>query len=116
MVQIGDQIGDLFDPDRQPHQTVVDTERLAHAYQTMLDRGGFPGHAYATFADFVLTELGDEARANELFVEAVSRDPFDRAFARSLLSNLQADGRREQAALVEKRMGELGLYGNPPIN
>jgi len=91
----------------------VDPVRLARAYQTMLDRGGFPGHVHARFADFVLEELGDEDMANRLFVEAVSVDPDDSEFAWRLLTSLQAEGRGAQARLVEERMRELGMLAQP---
>ncbi|ODS63088.1 MAG: hypothetical protein ABS41_07925 [Arenimonas sp. SCN 70-307] len=91
----------------------VDPERLARAYQAMLDRGGFPGHAYATFADFVLVELGDEARANELFAEAVAADPTDARFAMHLLETLQSEGRGAQARAVLERMQAIGMQLSP---
>lgn len=87
----------------------VDPERLADAYQAMLDRGGFPGHVYASFADFVLTDLGDVERANDLFAEAVARNPDDVEFARHLFATLQKDGRGAQARAVLERMQSLGL-------
>lgn len=87
----------------------VDARRLADAYETLLARGEFPGHVYARFAEFVLIELNDEARASQLFVAAVERDPTDKSFALRLLDTLIKDGRSTQAGAVETRMRELGL-------
>lgn len=87
----------------------IDAARLADAYETMVGRGSFPGHVYARLADFVLSELDDQARATRLFVQAVERDPADRAFAMRVLDTLVRDGRTSQAQAVEARMRELKL-------
>lgn len=97
----------LLTQHRRGHR--VDPVRLAAVYEAMLERGSFPGHVYASFADFVLSDLGDVERANALFSEAVARDPGDLDFARHLLATLQREGRGAQARAVLERMQAMGL-------
>ncbi|TNJ35486.1 hypothetical protein [Arenimonas terrae] len=92
----------------------LDARRLAEAYQALLDRQPWPGHVYAYFADFVLADLQDEAWAERLYLQAVSRDPTDSAFANLVLSNLIVEGHGRQAEAVMRRMRELGLTDAAP--
>lgn len=87
----------------------VDAARLAEVYQALLDRGDWPGHVYASFADFVLADIGDEAWAQRLYVESVACDPTDAEFANLLFSTLVAERKVRHAGAVWDKMLELGI-------
>lgn len=91
----------------------VDAHRLAEVYQALLTRkDNWPGHMYAALAELVATDIGDQARARELFVQAVAADRNDKAFANHLLATLAAEGRTEHAQAVAGEMLRLGMI-NP---
>lgn len=87
----------------------LDDERLAQSMSILFQRTRMEPAAYAQFGDFALEQLGDEALATRMFVEAISADPRDEDFAHRIISALVSDGRTEQAMAVMQRAIELGL-------
>lgn len=92
--------------------TELDDARLSEAYLALLSKKGMPAHLYATYGDFALTYLKDDALADRMFVAAIERAPNDAAYAEKLVGTLVADGHIRQAKAVMERAYALGLLGN----
>ncbi|MGH8077280.1 MAG: hypothetical protein ACREPE_08155 [Lysobacter sp.] len=97
---------------------VLDDQELGKALAILFERSGIsmPAHAYALYADYALTYLGDEALADRLFVQAIERNANDADYAARIFGALTADGRTRQAQAVYQRARELGLMTGPPTD
>lgn len=90
----------------------LDDARLARAMGILFERTQMPPAAYVQFGDYALEQLGDEALATRMFIEALNADPTDADYAHRIISALISDGRPEQAMAVMQRAIELGLVEN----
>jgi hypothetical protein len=87
----------------------VNPQRLATAYQVLLDRGNWPAYVYADFADFIHEEIKDPDWASHLYVKAVSQDPQNVEFASLLVGTLIAENKTEYLVAVLDKLEEFGI-------
>lgn len=91
----------------------VDAERLAEAYEVLLERmANPPALMYATLADLVATDIGDVDRARRLYKKAIFASNKDPAFASHLLATLIAEDRADYAEAVTEEMARLGMISS----
>src|SRR5690606_20233706 len=98
---------------QQRHQGIkLDDKRLAEAFLALLERKPTP-YLHVQFANFALTELGDEALADEHFAAAVKLAiDTDPAYPARIAQALLSDGRGRQATVVLQQMDRLGYPGS----
>lgn len=87
----------------------LDDRRLGEALAVTFERARMPASAYASYGDYALRYLGDEALAERMFVRAVEHDPTDADYAARIFAALVSDGRIRQADAVFTRASALGL-------
>lgn len=88
----------------------IDANRLADAYEALLERKPMPAHMHARLGNFALAHLGDDALADRMFVEAVRRSAATNpGYATRLLESLVAGGHLRQADAVIRTANDLDL-------
>ncbi|GAB3334802.1 hypothetical protein [Marilutibacter aestuarii] len=88
----------------------LDDQALSDAFVLMFDRVRLPPQSHAQAGDHALRYLGDAARAERLFRQAVASSTEDPAYVSRILDNLEKEG---QPALVDAVRDEARRQGIP---
>lgn len=87
----------------------IDDARLLQAFDLMFDKIGLPPYSYAQVADHAWRHMQDEDASDRYLIMAVAAAEEHPAYVNDLASQLNAQDRPEQAALVIAAAKELGI-------
>lgn len=93
----------------------LDDDRLIDAFLALFRRVSLPPHSYAQFGDYVLTKVGDQHLADQVFGLAIDRSRSHPDYARQIVEVLRKEGHDRQAHVALARAHELGLLLDIPL-
>ncbi|WP_407354121.1 tetratricopeptide repeat protein [Luteimonas sp. R10] len=87
----------------------LNDDHLIDAFIALFERTSLPPYSYAQFGDYVLTKVGDEALADQVFKLAMERSQEHPDYARQMVDVLRREGHLRQARVALKRAHELNM-------
>lgn len=87
----------------------LDDDRLVEAFIVLFERVAMPPHSYAQFGDYVLTRVGDQELADQVFRLAIERSKDNPDYARQVVEVLTREGHLRQARVALRQAQAMGM-------
>jgi len=87
----------------------IDDQRLSHAYNRLASRSQLPPASYAAMGDHAINVMGDEQRATNFFLQAISSSVNNPRYVRQIIETLTIEGHVKIAQKALDRASELGV-------